>query len=424
VKWSTPIGELMSSSGFSNVVPTSRSDQTYNYAGTGGPIDYATPASLYSKLGQKQFSQELRFTSRRMGALELQVGGFYQHGTADVTVTYDPFTVDGQRDRTVATLAENYLTSTLNEYAAFVNGTVYLSERFDVTAGFRHSRINQRSNSLFSGELYGLPGSTERDDTSSRENADTYQAGARWRPTTGLMLYLRAASGYRPGGARSLPPGTSPDLKPFFVSDSIWSYEAGIKTHALGGRLTFDADVFRIDWSDIQALVYISGIGVTGNGGTARSQGGEVQASFMPMKGLILSGNAAYTDAKFTQDAPEILKVKGELIPYIPKWTATADLGYACELENDMRAQVGATYVYRGSTLDSFAEPYNLPGYSSVDIRSGIELKNFSVNLYVNNLTNKRAITSTAQGYYTAFNPFIVNVNQPRTYGLRFSQKF
>jgi hypothetical protein len=116
--------------------------------------------------------------------------------------------------------------------------------------------------------------------------------------------------------------------------------------------------------------------------------------------------------------------LKGERIPAVPKWTATADVSYAWQLRDDARAYVGGTYAYKGSTYDSIAEPYTVPSYSTVDLRAGVDMKRFGVNFYISNLTNKRAISATAQGYYSFFNPLVVNVNQPRTYGLRFSQRF
>ena len=81
-----------------------------------------------------------------------------------------------------------------------------------------------------------------------------------------VMYYLRAASGYRPGGGRTIPPGAPAGFSASYVSDSIWSYEAGVKVRALDDRLSLDADGFWINWTDIQSLVYIGQFNTDGNG--------------------------------------------------------------------------------------------------------------------------------------------------------------
>jgi outer membrane receptor protein involved in Fe transport len=236
---------------------------------------------------------------------------------------------------------------------------------------------------------------------------------------------VRAASGYRPGGARSVPPAAPAGTVPYYKSDSIWSYEAGVKVHALDGRLTLDADAFRIDWSKIQTLVFFGFFNTVGNAGKAKSQGGEIQGSLEPVKGLVLSANAAYTDAQYTEDSPEVNVVKGERVSYVPKWTASAGLDYSWALSERLKAHIGGDYDYKSSVIDNGAELYRIPGYATANLRAGIETdRHFAVDLYVKNVTDKRAITGTEQGFFSFFNPFVVTVNEPRSYGISFSQKF
>ena len=421
--WDTGLGTLLSSSGYSYTAPRDTGDITYNFAG-GGVIEYATPAAAVGRHINKQFSQEVRFTSKRFGPLEFTLGGFYQHSNLDDAEDFTPYKTTGVPDPSRATLGQSYGSGTLDEYAGFANATVYLNDQIDFTAGYRHSRIDQTRHTVQGGWLYGIPDFSRVTNQSTTEDADTYLFGARWRPTKDVMFYLRAASGYRPGGARSVPPAAPAGTVPFYKSDSIWSYEAGVKIHTLGGRLTLDADAFRIDWTNIQTLIYYGFFSTVGNGGKARSQGGEFQASFEPTKGLFFTGNAAYTDARYTENAPQVLKVKGQLVDQVPKWTATAGITYNWSLGDRTKASIGGDWAYKSSMNDFSAEQYTVPSYSTFNLRGGVEFKGFGVNFYVNNLTNKRAIVATTQGYYTFFNPFIVSVNQPRTYGINFTQNF
>jgi len=50
----------------------------------------------------------------------------------------------------------------------------------------------------------------------------------------------------------------------------------------------------------------VNGFFVTGNGASARSAGAELTWTWIPIIGLSLSANAAYTDAYMTADAPAI----------------------------------------------------------------------------------------------------------------------
>jgi outer membrane receptor protein involved in Fe transport len=424
LKWDTEYGTLLSSSGYSTDKRHSTTDITYDYAFPGTPIDYSTPAAVVPTALTKQFSQEVRFASKRFGPLDFIAGGFYQHAHYDSDRNFINFSLAGLPLYS-SNLGQNYVTSSLNEYAGFINATVHLTDQLDVTGGYRHSHITQSGTTIQGGYFYGLPDLSRVQSSSSKENADTYLGGVRWRPTSGVMFYVRAASGYRPGGTRSLPPGAPADFGNTFKSDSIWSYEAGTKINLFSGRVTFEADAFRIDWKDIQTLVFFGPFSTTGNAGKARSQGGEIQASFEPVKGLVLSGNAAYTDAKYTEDSAQILVTKGEHLPYVPKWTATGEVDYSWSLNERLKAHVSGDYDYKSSMIDNGAEFYTIPGFATINLRAGIETdKHWTFNLYVKNVTNKRAIVGTEQGYYTFFNPFVVTVNEPRSYGISLSQKF
>jgi len=109
----------------------------------------------------------------------------------------------------------------------------------------------------------------------------TYLAGIRWRVTDEVMLYGRAATGYRPGGPRAVIPGAPPGFGNTFKSDNIRSYEAGVKVRALGGRLTLSTDAYVINWSNIQTLIYVGAFNTGGNAGTAQSKGAEFEATYV-----------------------------------------------------------------------------------------------------------------------------------------------
>ena len=427
-KWQTGLGALTSVTSYSVQKPHNVNDITAFYSAPANQpqdpaalISYLHPAGSIGTHEDDQTTEELRFNSKRLGPFEFIAGGFYQHEKLrddNDYLTYLPG--GGVVDRTAPTLGISNRAGTLSEYAGFINVTLYLADRLDVTGGYRHSHIDQVRDSDREGPLFAT--SAQSTHLSFSENSDTYLGGIRWRPTDNLTLYGRAASGYRPGGGRTIPPGAPANFGDTYRSDSIWSYEAGVKYRGIGGKLTLEADGFWIDWKNIQTLVFVGRFATDGNGGKARSRGAEFQGSYTPFRGLTINANAAYTDARFTEDAPDIGVVDGQRIFQVPKWTATLDLEYRWALNDRWKAFVGGDYDYKSDQLD-FTN-YVLPGNNFFNLRGGVESEHYQVNVFIKNLTNKRVFVGDSSGYFPGLPPFQPVINEPREFGISFSQKF
>jgi outer membrane receptor protein involved in Fe transport len=87
-----------------------------------------------------------------------------------------------------------------------------------------------------------------------------------------------------------------------YQADSLWNYELGFKSQWFDRKLTFNADAYRIDWTNMQTSVtatygnfsYISNVG-------ARIEGFEMKLSGTPTKGLFLNGSVAAVYPRLTQ---------------------------------------------------------------------------------------------------------------------------
>jgi outer membrane receptor protein involved in Fe transport len=429
VKWKTGLGTLTSASSYSYQAPGETGDITLFYTPTlpgqpqdpNGFVNYAHPGGEIGIHSDKKTTEELRFNSDRLGPFEVTAGGFYQHEKLKDGAEYLTYLPSGGLiDPNAPPLGVAWRYGTLSEYAGFINVTAYLADRLDVTGGYRHSRITQTRILDREGPLFA--GDSATDSQSFADNSDTYLAGIRWRPTDTLMVYARAASGYRPGGGRSVPPGAPADFALTYKPDSIWSYEAGVKYRSPSGKLTLDVDGFWIDWKDIQTLVFVGRYSTDGNGGKARSRGFEAQGQYTPFRGFTINANTAYTDARFTEDAPDIGVTKGEEIYQVPKWTATVGLDYEWALNDRIKAYLGGSYEYKSSQLDFSL--LRLPAYVSINLHAGIETEHHQVNFYIKNLTNKNIFIGDSSGYYPEFPPFEPVISQPRQFGISFSQKF
>jgi iron complex outermembrane recepter protein len=423
INYEQPYGSFLSASSFNAIHPTLATDLTPYYTGLYG-IGPDAPASGVGHHDDQQETEELRFTSNRLGKFEFLTGLFFQHESLTDGTNYVSFEPGGLvPNPSVPYLGYGDRGGTLNEYAGFFNTTYYIVPTLDVTFGYRYSDIRQNRVSWDGGVLYeGNNTTVETFNQSSSQSSDTYMAGARWHVTEDVMFYLRAASGYRPGGVRTPLPGAPPDFGNVYYSDNIWSYETGVKVTALDGRLTVDTDLFWINWDNIQALVTIGQFNTDGNGGHALSRGVEMQATYVPVNGLTLRGNFSYTDAFFKYaDASVLVTSPGQRLFFVPELQGSISADYNWSMGN-FKANAGGDWSYTGDQYD--ISNYLLPSFSVVNAHAGLKWKNESLNIFVRNLADKRAIVGDT-GYYPAFySLYTVTVNQPRTVGISFSQHF
>ncbi|WP_447763539.1 TonB-dependent receptor [Sphingopyxis panaciterrae] len=429
LNWDVGPGSVVFANSYSRLQTSVVGDVTETYELYYNPSGrtHASPTSPYSSgyAGDvKKETSELRFASNRLGPLEFIVGGFYTHekleelSSAQSLTQFGALDTSDPRNPYQSTLRRG----TLTEYAGFANATVYLADSFDITGGFRYSELEQTRFRQATGYLNNPanPTAVVTTEQKFKENADTYLLGARWRLNDNILLYTRAASGYRPGGGRTVPPGAPADFPIFYTSDSIWSYEAGTKIRTDGGKLSVDLGGFWIDWTNIQALEPVGIYVVDGNAGKARSRGVELQVDYRLAKGLTVGANAAYTDSTFTEANALLGIAKGDRLFYVPKWATAAYADYRAPINANWTASFGADYQYVSNKLDLSRNI--LPGYSLVNVRGGLETDHFRVGLYVQNLFDKRGLTGGGGGVLTE--NYGITVVQPRTFGINFSQNF
>ena len=188
--------------------------------------------------------------------------------------------------------------------------------------------------------------------------------------------------------------------------------------------LTVDTlDLFWINWDNIQALVTIGQFNTDGNGGHALSRGVETQAAYVPVNALTLRANFSYTDAFFKYADPSVLVTSpGQRLFFVPELQGSISADYNLvdgEIQGQRGAATGATPATSTTSALSL-----LPSYSVVNAHAGLKWNNETLNLYVRNLADKRAIVGDT-GYYPAYySLYTVTVNQPRTVGISFTQHF
>ena len=245
-------------------------------------------------LSVTKFTEEDRLASPAGQRFEWLAGFFYTRETADLNQKIIGLGAPFEGAGTLIELAQ--VTSAYQEEAGFGTVTYHFTPQLDLALGGRYAH-NDQTSTTFENVL----GNTILQHGPSSDSTFTYSVAPRWKPNEDTTVYARIASGYQPGGPNDVSV-TAPNAVPrTFGPDSVVSYEAGVKATVLEHRLSFDLDAFYIDWRDIQTLIAdIDNTGVNVNGGRARSEGVEAQASYTPIDGLVFTGNAAYTDARLT----------------------------------------------------------------------------------------------------------------------------
>ncbi|WP_294173470.1 TonB-dependent receptor, partial [uncultured Sphingomonas sp.] len=350
-------------------------------------------------------------------------------------------------DPTLSRLGTALLKSRYREIAGFANGTLHLTERFDITAGARLSEIKQRTSQESGGVLAG--GESPPEFGRSKENVFTYSLSPRFDINDQTAVYARVAKGYRPGGPNILPATAPADVPRSYDADTIISYEAGIKSD-IGRRLSFDLSVYHLKWKDIQLFTVIDNFGLNANGGSAVSNGIEGTLTLRPMTGMRLSLNGALIDAHLTEDTPPLVGgFDNDDLPYTPKVSFGVNGDYEWQLAGTT-TYVGASVRFVGRQRDNFvageivgvdpdtgefqfefSPQRRIPRYATLDLRAGAELGRFTVDAFVRNVTNSKGVNSlsTFTDELTGGNPLPNDairaaLTQPRTIGFTVGTEF
>ncbi len=373
----------------------------------------------------EKFSQEIRLSAPLGRRVEWLLGGFYSHDKS--TLITDLPAVSPATGAAAGLLLYQVGEITFEEYAAFLNLTFHVTDRFDVQVGGRQSQNKQRRDTpVLAGALAGTPTIGRSDD-----DAFTYLLTPRLKLSSELMLYARLASSYRPGGFNSFArTGVPPGLPTSYDPDKTISYEIGAKGGAFDDALSFDASVYYIDWRDIQVLQFLVGssIGYTGNPGRAKSEGVELSVHARPWQGMNVAVWAAWNDAELTEAFPpqplsSVFGLVGDRLPYSSRISGNLSLDQEFPV-GSMTGFVGAAVSYVGDRKGVFtrtAARQTLPAYAKTDLRAGLKYDQWTVNLYVNNVTDRRGLLTGGLG--TSI-PVAFYYIQPRTIGLSLSRVF
>ena len=147
--------------------------------------------------------------------------------------------------------------------------TYHPTEDFKILTGVRYTSDRETSITPYSGILFGPP---TTDIGSSSDNSVTYLVSPSYSFNKDNMVYVRVASGFRPGGPTGVSASNLIQGAPeTYAPDKLTNYELGYKASFPQEQMTLDMSAFDIEWKNIQLLQNVNGFVVTANGSNARS---------------------------------------------------------------------------------------------------------------------------------------------------------
>jgi iron complex outermembrane recepter protein len=284
-------------------------------------------------------------------------------------------------------------------------------------------------------------------------NAWTPRFAAEYQFSDSFMIYASAAKGFKGGGTND----TVADIDTPFAAESIWSYEAGVRTDWLDRRLRINATYFYSEYSDKQITVTASPDCVnrcTTNVGDAIIQGFEVESRALLFDSLTLYANVGYLDAEWDEITNLTAGVTLDS-PFSrsPKWTVSAGFSHELELSEDFNllSSAGYSYISQQQSSPQDSTTITIAGRELVNARLGLEVESLDMtfSLFCSNCLDKEYITGGAAWAggtgNTNGNPLFdvkpdaglasplgtappsityVNVGEPRAFGFQVRKRF
>jgi len=334
--------------------------------------------------------------------------------------------------------------------------------RLTTTAGLRYYDFEE-VRTFKSGGLFA-----NGDNNTDRTASDGFNPRflVSYEASDDVTINLQASKGFRLGGVNdplNIPlcsgGATGPDAQTFgnrprYDDETLWNYEAGVKSSFAG--ITFNAAAFYTDIKNLQ---------VTADAGScssrvvfttdAHTMGLEFELSAQPAPGFNMGVSASLVEAEFDETLTNAGGVviagirEGNRLPTVPKFQISANSSYEFPVGDGLDAFLSASFQHVGSRFtqpgDQEMNPrtvvtglafggapatasttlnLKLPAYQLVNLSVGLTSRGgFEVQAYVNNVFDENPLLSfdRERGGRARLG---FNIGQPRTFGITARQRF
>lgn len=363
------------------------------------------------------------------------------------------------------------------ELAGFGEANYWLTDKLKVTGGVRVSYVTLNYGQVNDGQLDNSPLNPANSSPTyvhgSTSNTPVTPKGAiEYHLTNQDMLYFTAEQGFRAGGVNvplnpitcaaglALYGLTVAGIPKTYGPDTVWSYELGGKFRLLDNSMQLNLAAYKIDWSQIQVTTSAQGCGQNWNqnGGTATSEGFDLQAEYRPVPPLTLNLQLGYDHAVYTEAVlgpkPTVAGIaqavtfnKGDPLG-VPDWSGAFGARYNFEVL-DREAYVRLDEQFQSSYLNGPGpgtgnyNPFtrSVPANDQLNMRAGFQMNGWDLNIFSNNILDEHekignagngigGCSATAGNVaqcsvYVLFNPLVEQQYQrPREVGIQANYRF
>lgn len=378
-----------------------------------------------------QFTQEIRVASAPSApvtlspsaALRWQSGLFLftQRYEQDAVNTLAPFTLD---PRIPFAVSQTSPAASLDDWGigAYGQGTVTFADRLEVVAGARvdYERKDATLDSFFTPAI--APPTAVVAEKSFANVSPSVAVAYPVRPNR--LVYGSIGRGYKAGGFNPASPAGSEA----YGEEYTWHIEGGAKTTWADGRLTANAAVFHIDWSDLQLNVpnpFVLGQFYIANVGSAASMGVELELNARPATGLDVFGALGLTRARFSDGSVSNgIDVTGRRVPNTPDVQTTVGAQVTRPLRGSVSVYGRGEVVVYGAFKYDESNVEGQDAYSLANFRGGVRGRLLFVEAWIRNAFDTRYVPVAFA--YPGFAPsgYVGEPGRPRTFGMNVGVTF
>ena len=385
-----------------------------------------TPVPIFSgfiaKDQTKAWSQELQLSGNLFDDRLKFVGGLYYYRQENPGIAaVRPGVVLGVPQPTTFLSDLN-----LNSRAVYLDGTYKLTDQLSLLGGYRYS---EDSKSEYS---YLVPSGASLNYANKKFPSNTYRLGVQYQWNADVMTYATASTGFRAGGFNPTSSIGDPALVSF-NPEKATTFEAGARMQFQDRHITINPTVFHTLWNDIQVQSVVPNAATGGvlielqNAAKAKSDGAELEWSAVLPNNILLFGNIAYLDIKYTSlGSASGITLKSHFQD-APKLTYAAGITYDLDLSSGADITWTVNYSHHGEqySTPTDVDQLLLKAYGLLNARVQYNSPDgkFSVALFGTNLTSQKYAVGGVN-YYANVGAATYNLGQPREYGVTAQYNF
>jgi iron complex outermembrane receptor protein len=269
-------------------------------------------------------------------------------------------------------------------------------------------------------------GDSFQTDYSEKWTELTPQATLDWKISDSVFSYLTYSEGFKGGGFDDTPANIPQATTPF-DPEKVKNYELGIKMDLLDNRMRLNADVFYMDYTNLQVTQTNAAClcNLTDNAASAEIKGVEAEWELAATDNLRFSLAGSYVDAKykdFIESAIDPttglhLDSSGNRMQRTPETQVSAGVDWAIGF-----AKLNVNYTWQSDMFWATDNVAKESAYGLLDaqVTVGPEGKDWSVALWGKNITDELYRTNII----SFFGEEVSQFGPPRTYGVDLRVKF